>query len=84
MRTKIIKIGNSQGIRIPKILIEESGLRGDVEISVKQNTLVIEPLRHPRENWEEAFREMSENRDDALLDGDSPVESAFDNSEWEW
>jgi virulence-associated protein VagC len=55
-----------------------------VEINVKQNTLVIEPLRHPREDWEEAFRNMSENRDDALLDGDSPAESAFDNSEWEW
>ncbi len=84
MRTKIIKIGNSQGIRIPKVLIEESGLTGEVEISVKENALVIEPLHHPREGWDEAFKQMAEDGNDALIDGDSAIASTFDADEWEW
>jgi antitoxin MazE len=39
---------------------------------------------NPREGWDEAFRQMAENGDDALLDGDLPTTSAWDDTEWEW
>jgi antitoxin MazE len=84
MRAKIIKIGNSQGIRIPKVLIEESGLSGEVEITVRKNSLVIEPSHHHREGWDEAFKKMADASDDLLIDGDRPIESTFDMNEWEW
>lgn len=84
MRTKIIKIGNSQGVRIPKPLIEASGLNGEVEITVRDDALLIEPARHPRDGWEEAFEKMADKGNDALLDGDQLNASSWDTDGWEW
>ena len=84
MLTRIVKIGNSQGIRIPKALLEESGLSGAVDITVHDGTLVISPAGRPRQGWSEAFRVMAERGDDALLDGDLPVAGSFDEEAWEW
>jgi antitoxin MazE len=41
IRTRIIKIGNSQGIRIPKVLLEQSGLDAEVEIGVRGEEVII-------------------------------------------
>jgi antitoxin (DNA-binding transcriptional repressor) of toxin-antitoxin stability system len=41
MKTRIVAIGNSQGIRIPKPLLAETGLAGEVEIEVRGSELVI-------------------------------------------
>ena len=61
MITRIIKIGNSQGIRIPKIILEQSGLTDEVELNVKRNQLIIRPKKSVRQGWDKAFRLMSEN-----------------------
>lgn len=58
MKTRIVRIGNSQGIRIPKSLLEQTGLRGEVEISAQDDSLIIRPARQPRTGWAAAFREM--------------------------
>ena len=84
MRARIVKIGNSQGVRIPKPLIEETGLDGEVEISVRNNSLVISPVRQPREGWSEAFEAMAARGDDALLHGDQIRSSHWDEDQWEW
>jgi antitoxin MazE len=81
MRAKLIRIGNSQGVRIPKALIQETGLPPDVEIIADGNRLVIAPAHQPREGWEEAFRRMRAE-DEKVLDG--PVCTLFDKEEWEW
>jgi antitoxin MazE len=84
MKTRIVSIGNSKGIRIPKPLLEQTGLSGEVEISAENQTLVIRPARKPRAGWAESFREMARRGDDALLD-DTPLSlSAWDEDEWEW
>ena len=51
MKTKIVKIGNSRGIRIPKPLIAQAGIQEEVEISLEENRLVITPAGHPRSDW---------------------------------
>ena len=84
MKTHIVKIGNSQGVRIPKPLIEQTGLEGEVEIGIKGNTLVISKPRKPRAGWTEAFAQMNRNGDDALLDANRASSSAWDEEEWEW
>jgi antitoxin MazE len=85
VRARIIRIGNSQGIRIPKVLLEESGLSGDVELSVHDGTLVISRARRAREGWADAFRSMAAQGDDVLLDADGATTSdAFDEGSWEW
>lgn len=84
IKSRIVKIGNSQGIRIPKLLLDQLGFGTEVEIVVEQNTLVIRPLAHPRQGWEEQFRAMATNGDDQLLDGDLVSLSSWDDAEWEW
>jgi antitoxin MazE len=82
MKAKIVRIGNSRGIRIPKPLLEEAGLVGEVEIVVEDNALVIRPVAAAREGWAEAAREAAERGDDGLLD--EQVSTRFDIEEWEW
>jgi len=84
MKSRIVRIGNSQGIRIPKLLIEQSGLGEEVEISVEDNRLVIGPASQPREGWAEAFREMAQAGGDRWVDGYEPPSTAWDEEEWEW
>ena len=83
MKTRIVSIGNSQGIRIPKLLLEQTGLSGEVEISAEGRVLRIEPVKRPRANWAAAFQGMARLGDDGLLD-DGPGTSAWDEDEWEW
>jgi antitoxin MazE len=84
MRTRIVRIGNSQGVRIPKPLLDQTGLRGDVEITAEADALVIRPARRPREGWAAAFRGMADRGDDAVLDDAPPSLSDWDEGEWEW
>ena len=62
MKAHIVPIGNSRGIRIPKILLEQTGLSGEVEISTENEALVIRPVRKPRAGWALAFQKMAEPR----------------------
>lgn len=82
MRTKIVRIGNSRGVRIPKPLLEEAGLEGDVELRLVDDRIVIESVRRSREGWREAARQIREGGEDGLLD--PPVPTGFDESEWTW
>jgi antitoxin MazE len=82
IRSKVVKIGNSRGIRIPRAILEQAGLTGDVEMKVEGNQLIIQASRLPRQGWEERFAAMAEQGDDRLLDEISP--SSWDEEEWTW
>ena len=84
LKTKLIKIGNSRGIRLPKAFIDQLGLSDRVELKVQGNRIVISGAVDPRAGWEEAAREMAERGDDALVDGPLPALTSFDHEEWEW
>ena len=84
LRTRIIRIGNSRGIRIPKVLLEQAGLGEEVEVSAEQGRLLIRAARRPREGWEEQFEAMAARADDRLVDGDTAALSSWDGEEWEW
>lgn len=84
MKTRIVRIGNSQGIRIPKPLLEQTGLRDEVELSVQDDALIIRAARKPRAGWAAAFQEMARRGDDAMLDNAPPSLSSWDEDEWEW
>ena len=83
MKARIIKIGNSQGIRIPKLLLEQSNISEEVELEVQSNQIIIRSADHPRQNWEEAFRLMSGRGDDRLLD-ENVTRTIWDEDEWQW
>lgn len=82
MKTRIVRIGNSQGIRIPKPLLEEIGLRGEVEITVEDDALVIKPASQPRAGWAAAFQEMAKRGDDTPLD--EGLGTNWDEDQWQW
>ena len=85
MITKVVKIGNSKGIRIPKSMLNESGLKKEVELELKENNIIIKPIRKVRENWEDKFKEMAKQKDDELFDDHSlNDQTSWDNEEWEW
>lgn len=84
MRTRIVKIGNSQGIRIPKLLLERSKLAEEVELEAEDNRIIIRSTKEPRQDWKRAFRAMAERNDDVLLDSDSPSQNRWDEEDWQW
>ncbi len=80
--SKVVKIGNSRGIRIPRTVLEEAGLTDEVEMKVEGNKLIIQASRHPRQGWDEHFADMAEKGDDQLLDETS--QTRWDEEEWTW
>ena len=83
MKTSLIAIGNSRGIRIPKPLIEQCGLQNEVELDVRDNVIIIHALNPSRSGWDKAFARMTRLGDDAVLHDDSKA-SKWDTEEWEW
>lgn len=82
MKAKIVRIGNSQGIRIPKPLIEQAGLEDEVELRVVESGIMIESRFTPRDGWADAAKVAGERGEDGLLD--EPTATRFDLEEWTW
>jgi len=83
-KTRIIKIGNSQGIRIPKLFLEQIDLGEEVELEVQGDKIVIRAAHGPRQGWEEQFAAMAQRGDDRLLDEEVFNLTEWDTDEWEW
>ncbi len=82
IKIRLVQIGNSRGVRLPKPVIEQVGLNDEVELQVREGEIVIRPLRAPRSGWAEAARVLRKNAGDQLLD--PPTPTRFDEEEWEW
>lgn len=83
MRARIIKIGNSQGLRIPKPILEQTGIMDDVEIEVEKNKIIIRPVKDVREGWDVAFKIMGEKGDDEMII-DENISHSWDEEKWQW
>jgi antitoxin MazE len=81
-KTRIVRIGNSRGIRVPKILLDQAQLPEEVELHAEPGRIVVQGARRPRAGWGEAARAMAGARHDSLLDAPSPTR--FDREEWKW
>ena len=84
MKARIVRIGNSKGIRIPKPLLEQSGIEDEVELEIEHGRIIIRAVSHPRRGWEEAARKMAARGEDVLIDGAFLPHSDWDEEEWEW
>ena len=84
MRARIVKIGNSQGIRLPKPLLEQTGIMDDVELEVGEDQIIIRAISHPRNGWDKAFKAMSETGDDIISDEFDSISHLWDEKEWQW
>lgn len=82
MKARIVRVGNSRGIRLPKPLLEEAGLPDEVEIHAEPGRIIIQSAVRPRAGWAAAARQMAKRGEDTLIDAPTPTE--FDAEEWIW
>ena len=82
MKTRIVRIGNSRGVRLPKVVLEEAQLPDEVELRAERGRIIICSATRPRAGWAEAARRMRARAEDQLLD--PPVATQFDREDWEW
>jgi len=82
MKTHLVRIGNSRGVRLPKPLIAQAGLTEEVELCVQGGAIVIACVAVAHSGWADAARKMRQCKDDRLLDPLTPTR--FDDEEWEW
>ena len=81
VKARIVAIGNSLGVRIPRLLLEQSGLTNDVELHAEHGRIVIAAVRAPRAGWAAAAATLHARGEDGVIETPSP---AFDAEEWEW
>ena len=82
MKAKLVRIGNSRGLRLPKPLIEQAGLQEEVDLEVRGSTIVIRARSTPREGWAVDAARLHARGGDRLVDDGAPTH--FDDREWEW
>ena len=82
MKAKLVRMGNSRGIRLPKPLIEQAHLTDEVELEVRGNTVVIVAQGRPRDGWAAAARALHAAGGDLLPE--APTSNRFDETEWHW
>lgn len=82
MKSRIVQIGNSQGIRLPKVLLEEARLADEVELEAGPGRIVIRRATRPRAGWAAAARRMRQQGEDRLLD--PTTATRFDEEAWKW
>jgi antitoxin MazE len=82
MKTHLIQVGNSRGIRLPKPLISQAGLTDEVELHIRDGAIIIENASSPREGWAKAAQAMHDRAEDVLLMSSNPTH--FDEKDWMW
>lgn len=78
MKLPIIKIGNSKGIRLPKVLLEKYSIQDSLEIVMEDDCIILRPVKTVREGWEQAFQQMHDQGDDTLL-----INDVFEDENWD-
>lgn len=80
MRANIIKIGNSNGVIIPKGMMQSLGIseKSAITMQIEKDEIRIRKAT-TRDGWEEAAKRMRASNDDELL-----IPSVLDDEEVEW
>ncbi|HUH33040.1 MAG TPA: hypothetical protein VLZ28_03750 [Daejeonella sp.] len=83
MIVKVIKMGDSVGVMLPRAFVEQCSIKDEVSLEVKGNTIVIKTFpTHPRHKWRERFLRAGSLNDNELLMGE--FDNSFDRKEWTW
>ena len=81
---KLVAIGNSRGVRIPKAMIEQIGLGEEVELEVVDGTIVIRRKRRPREGWAEAAPRLAARGEELPPEVTDMTETEWMRDPWRW
>lgn len=80
METSIIKIGNSKGLLLSKVILKKYNIEEKVELILEKGQIILKPVSSTKKNQENEFRKMNENGDDKLLINDVFEDENFE--EW--
>ncbi|MBW2099303.1 MAG: AbrB/MazE/SpoVT family DNA-binding domain-containing protein [Deltaproteobacteria bacterium] len=81
----LIRIGNSQGIRIPKAIIEQAQLSGkELEFKIVDDGLLIQPVKKPRQGWKKKFEKVLSSKEGNEIDKEWLDAPLVEDQEWEW
>ena len=83
-RTRLVKIGKSRGICLPRPFLDQAELDEEVELEVQDGQVVISLVPRPRRDWEEQFAGMTAHGDDRLLDSKAFSLTGWDEEKWVW
>lgn len=78
MKIPLIKIGNSQGIRLSKTILKKYNIKNSLEIILEEGRIILKPITEPRQGWAEQFKEMAKNGDDQLIIDDIFEDEIFE------
>lgn len=83
--TTLIRIGNSQGVRIPKAIIEQARLNDkELEFKIIDDGLLIQPLKKPRQGWKKQFEKVQLVNNSNEIDKEWLDAPLVEDEEWEW
>jgi antitoxin MazE len=85
MRIKVVSVGNSKGIRIPRAILQQCSIGDEIELEVKDRCIALKPVKPIRSGWEDAFRKMHDRGDDQLLEEpEAHAPTRWDRTKWKW
>ncbi|QDK82447.1 AbrB/MazE/SpoVT family DNA-binding domain-containing protein [Spirosoma sp. KCTC 42546] len=85
MQVHIRRIGNSQGIILPRPLLQQAGIENEVDLEVIDGAIVLRPAKSdPRANWDQLFQNAIEAGHKPEKDLFNGASNDFDQTEWQW
>ena len=81
LKTKVIRVGNSQGVLIPKTWIKQLDLNGDVEMTIEEEKIIVQKSSRLRDDWRVKFEKAIKGKESEKIDF---LHNSFDDKEWEW
>jgi len=84
MTIKLIKIGSSRGVRLPKKLIEKFNFGDELEMEIRKDGLLLKKSSNPRRGWYQNIHKELKNEGftEDLIPGS--FKNEFDESDWQW
>lgn len=85
MQLQLRQIGNSQGIILPRPMLQQVGISSEIDVEVTDGAIILRPARsHPRTGWEQAFARATEAGHVPDADLFDDASNTFDQTEWQW
>ena len=82
LQIAIRAIGNSRGVVIPKVILEQSGIEGVAEMSIDGEKIILsKPKSKARENWAADAQNLTNSGSDKLILGDFAND---EDGDWVW
>ena len=82
MELKVIQIGNSKGVRLPKAVLDEMGNFTVADLQIKDGSIVITPKKEPRQGWAEGFKNFGQSEEEKGLLMDFANEADEEGLTW--